>query len=233
LVIRSKVVSVSTLFRLVSAPRSQLKRCLDELETAGVFSRTDEGVIYSRRMVSDEKKRATNRQNGMNGGNPKLKKSDNRRVMPNEPDRITEAVKPSDKARVKSIENRTSSYVFPIDRLAKALRIDLAKLHRLPKFQTFPALMGHWVELGCDPDKDIWPTIERIAKGRADIASPRFFEQAILEARDLRLASQPSDRDRWETRVASFRSHKFWAPQWGPPPDEPGCQAPADLLTPA
>ena len=122
---------------------------------------------------------------------------------------------------------------LPIDRLAKALRLDMAKLQRLPKFSTFPGLMAEWVEKGCDPDKDIWPTIERIAKGRSDIASPRFFEQAILEARDTRLASQPSDRERWETRVASYRSHKFWAPQWGPPPDEPGCQAPADLLTPA
>ena len=45
---------------------------LSELEEAGVFSRTTEGVIYSRRMVRDRQKEAEDRANGSRGGNPKI-----------------------------------------------------------------------------------------------------------------------------------------------------------------
>ncbi len=52
--------------------------CLTELETSGVFSRTDpnkdgDALIYCRRMVRDEAKRNICRENGGKGGNPKLK----------------------------------------------------------------------------------------------------------------------------------------------------------------
>lgn len=55
---------------------------LEELESAGVFSRTDDGVIYSRRMVRDKAKRDEDRANGKRGGNPKLKASTNPGVNP-------------------------------------------------------------------------------------------------------------------------------------------------------
>ncbi len=42
-------------------------RCLDELEKANVFSRKKNGVIYSRKMVRDEKKSRINRENGKKG----------------------------------------------------------------------------------------------------------------------------------------------------------------------
>lgn len=64
---------------LVGAPPDQIPELLGELATAGVFSRTRSGVIYSRRMTRDEKKARTARKNGRNGGNPKLC---NERVIP-------------------------------------------------------------------------------------------------------------------------------------------------------
>jgi hypothetical protein len=53
---------------LTGIPSEQVSSLLAELETAGVFSRTQKSVIYSRRMVRDEKKSAINRENGKNGG---------------------------------------------------------------------------------------------------------------------------------------------------------------------
>ncbi len=44
-----------------------------ELETAGVFSRGDNGEIFSRRMVRDEEKAERDKANGKAGGNPTLK----------------------------------------------------------------------------------------------------------------------------------------------------------------
>lgn len=57
---------------LAGAPSDQVTELLGELETAGVFSRTKDGVIYSRRMIRDEKRSAMARKNGGKGGNPSL-----------------------------------------------------------------------------------------------------------------------------------------------------------------
>ncbi|HEY8343358.1 MAG TPA: hypothetical protein VIK75_10270 [Calditerricola sp.] len=59
---------------LAGAQSDQIPELLAELETAGVFSRTKEGVIYSRRMVRDEKKANHARKIGKKGGNPTLRK---------------------------------------------------------------------------------------------------------------------------------------------------------------
>jgi hypothetical protein len=53
-----------------------------ELEEHGVFSRTSEGVIYSRRMVRDLAKRQADVENGRKGGNPRLNRGVNPRHMP-------------------------------------------------------------------------------------------------------------------------------------------------------
>lgn len=72
---------------LVGAPSDQISDMIGELDAAGVFSRTREGVIYSRKMTRTAKKAAIARKNGKNGGNPSLSKkrenspSDNPKVM--------------------------------------------------------------------------------------------------------------------------------------------------------
>lgn len=59
---------------LAGAPPELVTEMLGELEAARVFSRTRKGVIYSRRMVRDEKLSALAAKNGKTGGNPTLKK---------------------------------------------------------------------------------------------------------------------------------------------------------------
>ena len=68
---------------LAGAPSDQIPGLLGELESAGVFSRTRKGVIYSRRMTRDAKKAATARENGKNGGNPTLGKETSNRTSDN------------------------------------------------------------------------------------------------------------------------------------------------------
>jgi hypothetical protein len=58
---------------LVGAPTEEVEPLLFELEEAGVFSRNRDGIIYSRRMVRDERKTEEARKFGNEGGNPKLK----------------------------------------------------------------------------------------------------------------------------------------------------------------
>ena len=51
---------------------SECERFLAELELAGVYSKTEAVVIYSRRMVRDKAKLDKDRENGKGGGNPNL-----------------------------------------------------------------------------------------------------------------------------------------------------------------
>lgn len=46
-------ISIETLARMIGSHAKELKGYLLELETSGVFSRTESGTIYSRRMVRD------------------------------------------------------------------------------------------------------------------------------------------------------------------------------------
>ncbi len=52
------------LARMVGASEGEVSQLLDELESFGVFSRTAEGVIFSRRMVRDEKVRQSRASGG-------------------------------------------------------------------------------------------------------------------------------------------------------------------------
>lgn len=59
------------------ASETQVTELLAELEENNVFSRSDDGIIYSRRMVRDRATRARDVANGKLGGNPRLKAPDN------------------------------------------------------------------------------------------------------------------------------------------------------------
>lgn len=63
--------------KAIGAPPAEVTPLLAELETLRVFSRDSKGVIYSRRMVSDESERLKAIENGRLGGNPVLKKGVN------------------------------------------------------------------------------------------------------------------------------------------------------------
>lgn len=59
-------------------PAKKVTALLADLEAHGVFSRTEAGVIYSRRMIKDERIRTVRAEAGRLGGNPDLvKQQDN------------------------------------------------------------------------------------------------------------------------------------------------------------
>ena len=67
----------ASLARMVGASPKEVEGWLNELESSGVLDR-DNGVIFSRRMVKDEKTRKVRAEGGKLGGNPALK--DNSKV---------------------------------------------------------------------------------------------------------------------------------------------------------
>lgn len=60
------------LARMIGTTPASVRRLLASLERKGVYSRTESGVIYSRRMVSDEHIRQVRAAAGKLGGNPAL-----------------------------------------------------------------------------------------------------------------------------------------------------------------
>ena len=64
--------SIEDIAKLVSMSVEDVGGGISELESRGVLSRTKAGVIYSRRMVRDEKKRLQGKKFGRLGGNPGL-----------------------------------------------------------------------------------------------------------------------------------------------------------------
>lgn len=70
--VNGKACSIDELSVLIGHPASEIAPLVAELDARGVFSRTRDGTIYSRRIVRDEKNRKFFQKKGKEGGNPKL-----------------------------------------------------------------------------------------------------------------------------------------------------------------
>jgi hypothetical protein len=70
--VNGKPVSLAMLARMTGGTTDEVSRLFQELDSSGVISRTDDGLIFSRRMVRDEHKRNACREAGKRGGNPAL-----------------------------------------------------------------------------------------------------------------------------------------------------------------
>lgn len=85
-------IKVEELASLVGQAAKVVKPLLAELKSRGVFSVDRRGVIYSRRMLADARKREVAVENGKQGGNPSLGKDrrKNRWVNPHMPEAISQ-----------------------------------------------------------------------------------------------------------------------------------------------
>jgi hypothetical protein len=72
LLINGKTIGTKQLASLCGASFRETNALLMELETAGVFSRDKDGIIFSRRMKRDNQKAERDKANGKAGGNPRL-----------------------------------------------------------------------------------------------------------------------------------------------------------------
>ena len=56
------------------------------------------------------------------------------------------------------------------------------------------------------------------------------YAQARFAKSGISFGEIPDDRAKWEARLRSWRTSRFWLPLWGPKPTEPGCFAPVEVL---
>lgn len=72
LLVNGKRIDKRQLASLVGMSEKECAALLMELEIGGVFSRDDDGTVFSRRMRRDAEKAARDKANGKKGGNPKV-----------------------------------------------------------------------------------------------------------------------------------------------------------------
>ena len=82
LITDGKPVTNRQIAALVGLPLTDAGKLLAELESAGVYSRDENGVIYSRRMVKDKAKSKQASDWGKGGGNPQITNTDKEGVNP-------------------------------------------------------------------------------------------------------------------------------------------------------
>jgi len=113
LVFNGQPMQPAMLARVIGVDRGDVEEGLAELELNGVFSRTGEGIIFSRRMVKDEQKHEKLSRMGRKGARcKKLKEKENSPTLkptldaglkPTRQPRDTETQKPEEKASPKRI----------------------------------------------------------------------------------------------------------------------------------
>ncbi|RYE79983.1 MAG: HNH endonuclease, partial [Hyphomicrobiales bacterium] len=74
LVVNGRALSTRQIAALAGASVDEVTSYLAELEDAGVFSRADDGTIFSRRMQRDVEKEAADKANGSKGGHPDIRR---------------------------------------------------------------------------------------------------------------------------------------------------------------
>lgn len=151
---------------------------LMELEGNGVFSRDEDGTIYSRRMRRDFEKAIKDKENGRGGGNPRLKGG----VNPTD-NGVDKAQKPE--ARIDVADDARGSLISP-----EAMNLTenlLAIAGHDPKFwppgwMGAPARVQTWLSNGWRAEIIVAAVRGAAARKRGPPAnSVQFFENAIAE----------------------------------------------------
>lgn len=244
LLINGKPVNSKQLASLVGSTQREVEASLRELEDVEVFSRDDDGTIYSRRMKRDDEKAARDKENGKGGGNPNLRRK-GVNPQPNPPD------KGGDKAQIPETRSQIPDNPKPLpaepstrpgdvllDRLISACGGHVSRGSRIEFIGPIDALFSQ----GCDLERHILPTLARIVpKMTTPLNSwgAPFLTREILAARDKdrqanAVAPRPEDQPvtSWELPFRQWNAGRGHWPggKYGPAPLDPVCKVPPDVL---
>lgn len=178
LITDGKPVTNRQIASLAGISLAECGKYLMELESAGVYSRTESKTIYSRRMVRDKAKADKDRENGKGGGNPVLTGEDKGGVNPQD-----KAQKPEAKAKG---QNQTAAAAVALDEIqekqALALRVMLSAI-RSGKKWAIPNLdqIDVWIAEGI-PTGTISAACAPLLNRKEDMASLAYCDGAVRAA---------------------------------------------------
>lgn len=145
--VKGSVIPPDKLGVIVGVGHDEVERLLAELEQYGVFSRNEAGIIYSRRMVRDFKRRETNALNGSKGGNPRLSKSVNRMDKPSVNHKVNPLTADAVCNKKESIKKERATLV---DRIAETFE-DLWNIYE--RYGSKAKALAYWRKLSAQ-DRD-------------------------------------------------------------------------------
>lgn len=199
--IRGVAMTSEEIAATVGKPPSEVIPLVTELERNGVFSRDRKEIIYSRRIVRDEKKAKTARENGKNGGNPSIRKIKQIPASVNQNSGEQEIFR-LDPARARARDHKPiansqkpediSSSPSPVmtgraleDRLRDAAGWQNEPAPKLAITGPIQALLDQ----GADFDLDVAPTVAAFADKVRSRTSWNYFVNPIREAWEARIAA--------------------------------------------
>ena len=153
--VANKVILPANLAQMVGLTLEQVECSLKELRDAGVFDETEEGVIFSRRMIRDENIRNARASGGKLGGNPALMVKDKVNLQDNLDNATEDKQKPTPSSSTSSTssttttEKKTTTAIqpFTVDDQVWNDFIALRKAKRAPLTETALAMIEKESEL--------------------------------------------------------------------------------------
>lgn len=203
----------------VGATPHEVAEMLQDLEKAGVFSRTGGNAIYSRRMKRDEKKSKNAQRNGSKGGNPRLRPSQEKQTRnpppvkrgDNEPDNGRDKTQiPEARSQIPEYINNQQSDTTAVrgsagcsvGGSAEDLAYDLADVAGMPlatpgAITAATGIVRQWLSDGIDVE-EIGKRVILQVIGSSDepTSSLRRFDRAIRHEHARRAAPGPEEQIR-------------------------------------
>jgi hypothetical protein len=123
LLVNGRRIDKKQLAGLAGISEKDCTSLLLELEGNGVFSRDDDGTVYSRRMRRDFEKAVKDKENGKKGGNPTVKggvnPSDNGEVKAHIPDASSRKISEADASGAEAPDHRKRLFGDGLSKLSK------------------------------------------------------------------------------------------------------------------
>lgn len=210
---------------LVGRPLHEVKKALAELEARQVFSHTEDGVIFSRRMVRDQDKADRDHQNGKGGGNPEITKAVKGGVNPPSEEGV-KAQRLETRSREPEEESKQAARAPATGFRARIVRaFESANSPNVPDTSRADV----WLSQGYDPEICIAVVSELVAK-RPSISSLSYFDNPIREAHEKRnpAPTKPAEIN-WDNLARMYRNTRVW-PRTMTAPGYAGCSCPPEIL---
>lgn len=241
LLVHGRPPTDTQLAALARCPLDQIRGLLHELESAGVYSRTRKGVIYSRRMTRDEKRSNDGRTGKITGrkvpgsrNSQRLEKAEEKSATL-KVDRKVIDPPPSPHKLDKSSDSslRSESAAGPLDlkrelwnRARRLLMADGCSDARARK------LMGMWA--GKHSHGKLLDVLAS-AEAKAPAGDIVGYIQGALRCSDtVPMAEREQAELVWRAELTRWRLRGFdrsaWPAEKGPAPGLPGCRVPHHLL---
>lgn len=260
LTINGRPTTDAQLASLTGTDLSTVRQLTTELEEAGVFSRNRNGVIYSRRMTRDEKRRKDGKKAEEIGGmvprsrrSQAVEKSKKKSPPPGVWGGVGEKppITPEARSQIPEPTNLTvgglavgAATTTAPDDLIAAFNAVLVETwgegaRRRGPHCTDQGTAEDWVAAGVMREaaeavfRDCFARMKARPRGKPPFSMAPFgddIRRALVSSPPSSPRTSTDDAAQWRNRLIGFRDRGLWLTGWGPKPGENGCEAPRDLV---